>query len=190
MARKSEPTACACAAYAVRIDGGETKSNECTAQTGSKFAPGHDAKLKSLLIFAGTCDHEVVKTLTEGGTETMTAVEAAQEHGFGSQVATGIQKANERHAAKAAREAERQRKIEERQREKEERRAKREQEKAEREERKRVADEQKNRLPDPGPYRAKVGSSEFDGEVTADGLFHFEVDGEPRTAEKYTILPS
>jgi hypothetical protein len=62
---------CACASYAFEVlihesVGGDKvwqqKTTGCTATTQSTFAPGHDAKLKSLIIAAGVGGHQVRQT--------------------------------------------------------------------------------------------------------------------------------
>lgn len=73
-------------------------------ETTATFCPGHDAKLKSLLIKAGAAGYEVRKDV-EGGFLTMSAMEAANEYGFASTVETGIAKAAEKAQAKAERAA-------------------------------------------------------------------------------------
>lgn len=60
---------CACGNYSFEVlihenvGGGvwQQKTTGCTATTQSTFAPGHDAKLKSLLIAAGVGGHQVRK---------------------------------------------------------------------------------------------------------------------------------
>lgn len=62
---------CACGSYAFEVlihenVGGDKvwqqKTTGCVATTQSTFAPGHDAKLKSLLIAAGVGGHQVRQT--------------------------------------------------------------------------------------------------------------------------------
>lgn len=186
--KQVEPTPCACKDYAVKFDGQE-RTTACDAESRGVFAPGHDAKLKSLLIFAGTHGHRV-EHRTDEGTHEMSHVEAAEQHGFRPQVEFAVSKAAEKAAAREQREALAAERREQREREKVERREQREREKAERAERKRMAEEQEVRLPEPGPARALVGRSEFDGEISADGLFHYQADGSAQVAEKYTVVPA
>lgn len=109
------PTPCLCRAYAVerKNDEGETERlvTGCNTDTSAKFAPGHDAKLKSLLIGAGANGHTVIKTTDEGELE-LSAMDAANEYGFASTVEKGIAKAAEKVAAKAEREAKKAAKLE------------------------------------------------------------------------------
>lgn len=62
---------CACGSYAFEVLihenlGGDKvwqqKTTGCAATTQSTFAPGHDAKLKSLIIAAGVGGHQVRQT--------------------------------------------------------------------------------------------------------------------------------
>lgn len=78
-------TACACSEFSAMIDGVNV-STACSAQTVNKFGPGHDAKLKSLLIKAAVANAEVTKTGLDGSFEGLSAYEAADLHGFGEQV--------------------------------------------------------------------------------------------------------
>lgn len=71
--------------------------------TTATFCPGHDAKLKSLLIQAGAAGCDVRKDVDDGYL-TMSAMDAANEYGFASTVEQGIAKAQDRLAAKAKRE--------------------------------------------------------------------------------------
>lgn len=101
-------------------------------ETTATFCPGHDAKLKSLLIKAGAAGYEVRKDV-EGGFLTMSAMEAANEYGFASTVETGIAKAAEKAQAKAEREAKRAAAKAEREEKAAKAKAEREAKKAERE---------------------------------------------------------
>lgn len=103
-------TPCLCRAYAVEYKNAEGETERlvtgCEAETTAKFGPGHDAKLKSLLIGAGAKGHDVVKTTDEGEVR-LSAMDAANEYGFASTVEKGITKAAEKEAAKVEREAKR-----------------------------------------------------------------------------------
>lgn len=101
MAKTATP--CVCRAYAVETPEGLT-GIDCDRETVSNFAPGHDAKLKSLLIKAGANGYSVIKT-TEEGEQKLTAQDAANEFAFGEHVAKGITKQVERAQAKADRAA-------------------------------------------------------------------------------------
>lgn len=99
---------CLCSTYAVRVvldDGAEERQiTGCEVQTTSKFGPGHDAKLKSLLIKAGVDGNSVIKT-AEGAEHVLSALDAASEFGFAAIVSKGIDKARERAEARERREA-------------------------------------------------------------------------------------
>jgi hypothetical protein len=101
-------TACACSQFAIKLNAETARAIGCTATTGGKFAPGHDAKLKSLLIEAGAKDLPVLRTV-DGEDVEMSAFDAADLHGFASHVAKGAASAKEKAASaadrKAAREA-------------------------------------------------------------------------------------
>lgn len=101
------PSPCASSLYSwVDADGVTHTCGTEGRTTTATFAPGHDAKLKSLLIKAGAAGCEVMKSV-DGGYLTMSAMDAASEYGFASTVKTGIDKAIERETAKAERLAKR-----------------------------------------------------------------------------------
>lgn len=115
-AKKSTATACECSKYEAVISAELTEENlangsyqtfstDCTATTRNTFAPGHDAKLKSALIRWGADAGMEVARLAGGVRTTASAQHWADSHGFGTQVAAGIKKAQEKQAAKAARAA-------------------------------------------------------------------------------------
>ena len=75
-------------------------STGCGQDTTRTFAPGHDAKLKSLLIQAGA-DGDTVRR-DEGGVYVSTsAMGVAGHYGFEHQVAAGIKRAQAKAEAKA-----------------------------------------------------------------------------------------
>ncbi len=101
---------CRCAAFLVVIREWETSDGQpeidtiatgCTATTLREFAPGHDAKLKGLLIRAGVADQEI--RIEEGGLAITTSAEgAAMRFGFADMVIEGIAKGKEKAADRAA----------------------------------------------------------------------------------------
>ena len=107
-------TACACSEFEIGITtevGGQPDFNGettgCAETTNRVFAPGHDAKLKSLLIKAGVRSLEVKQGNVSGDAITM-----ARQFGFAEMVKAGIERgtakkqlADEKAAAKAARPA-------------------------------------------------------------------------------------
>lgn len=103
-----EATPCLCSKYEVVIREFDTPNGPdydaegtgCTETTGNEFAPGHDAKLKSLLIRAGVAGHAV-----RYGSLTTSADKAAQGFGFAHMVLAGIEKGKAKAAAKADRNA-------------------------------------------------------------------------------------
>lgn len=68
------------------------RGTRCMDSTRNEFAPGHDAKLKSFLIVAGTLGVDV--SLGDG--QWMEAQKLAGQFGFGHQVARGIAAAKAR----------------------------------------------------------------------------------------------
>ena len=107
-ATPAEAMPCMCSKYQVVLReyevGGqpevETEGTGCTSTTGNEFSPGHDAKLKSLLIRAGVAGHAV-----RYGSLTTSADKAAQGFGFAHMVLAGIEKGKAKAAAKADRNA-------------------------------------------------------------------------------------
>lgn len=104
------PTLCACGTW-VAIVTTETDENEqpdynivystnCDETTVKTFRPGHDAKLKSLLIQAGAQSLE----LTDRGGLFTDALGVARRYGFLAQVEAGIKRAGYKADAKAQRE--------------------------------------------------------------------------------------
>lgn len=109
-AQKLHP--CACAAFEVEVGhDAETmdyKDTGCGASTTRVFAPGHDAKLKSLLIWAGARDYSVRYTV-DGIASIADATVHAAKFDFSYMVQNGIKrelaKAQERADARAERDA-------------------------------------------------------------------------------------
>jgi hypothetical protein len=94
---------CQCQTFTNAVTGENTG---CEADTGRVFAPGHDAKLKGLLIRAGVAGQPV---LVFGQKGEYTAEKAAAEFGFAAKVLESIAKgrkaAGQTEAAKGAAEA-------------------------------------------------------------------------------------
>ncbi|WP_329024208.1 hypothetical protein [Streptomyces sp. NBC_01423] len=74
MTRRNHNTACVCGSYSFEVlmhddpSGDKVwqlKATGCAATTQSKFAPGHDAKLKSLIIQAGVGGHPVRRVVRD-----------------------------------------------------------------------------------------------------------------------------
>lgn len=74
MTTQNSNTACVCGSYSFEVPVHEDVSGDkvwqlkatgCAATTQSKFAPGHDAKLKSLLIQAGVGGHPVRRVVRD-----------------------------------------------------------------------------------------------------------------------------
>lgn len=87
---KPEPKPCACASYTAHADGKELSTN-CTALTPRNFAPGHDAKLKSLLIKAAVAGVDVAKSNDTGEVTEVSPLHAAEDFGFRPQVEKGVE---------------------------------------------------------------------------------------------------
>lgn len=107
---------CECQKYSIEIWTGEVPEGAdpgeyveyietgCHQTTTRTFAPGHDAKLKSLMIAAGAQGNAVRRD--EGGmANTGDAVTMAGAFGFESQVGAGIARAQARQAERAAKKA-------------------------------------------------------------------------------------
>lgn len=93
----AEVTACICGDVTFVSFGDDEKLPACTATTKRTFAPGHDARLKGILI-----RHALVGDLVrlESG-EVVDVMFFASRFGFGGMVVDGIQKAMARAQAKA-----------------------------------------------------------------------------------------
>jgi len=110
------PTPCACQAYEIEIWKGEVPEDAdpgeyveyegtgCTQTTERIFAPGHDAKLKSLLIRAGAAGREVRRD-EDGMAVNSSAENVAKKYGFEHQVLAGIRRAQDKVQARAAKKA-------------------------------------------------------------------------------------
>jgi hypothetical protein len=96
----SNPTLCECGRWKYR-EGNSEVSTGCTRQvSGSRrFAQGHNAVLKSLLMRAGIAGADVIRA--DGRTFGPTS--AAEQYGFGYQVSAGIANGRAKADAVAAR---------------------------------------------------------------------------------------
>lgn len=85
------PHPCICNTFTRETADGEVVEQlGCVSDTRHTFAPGHDARLKGLLIRAGVAGQEVA-WLSADGTRTGSDAQAvANRYGFGAQVAAGI----------------------------------------------------------------------------------------------------
>ena len=90
-----EKVACRCSAFTA--ENGEYI--ECEAKTGRLFAPGHDAKLKGLLLRAAVAGVGVYDAESE---RTLPAIMVAEQFGFGQMVADGLAKRAAKAAARVA----------------------------------------------------------------------------------------
>lgn len=82
----------------------ETEGTGCTATTAREFAPGSDAKLKSLLIKAGVAGLEVRQNLG-GVVHSGDALTMARQFAFAWMVEKGIERGRAKLAAQAERKA-------------------------------------------------------------------------------------
>jgi hypothetical protein len=89
-----DPASCLCSHY--KTESGQTTG--CTSVTPRRFAPGHDAKLKSFLIKAGADGQRVVNTVSQ---ETRSAIAWAEMFGYDGIVTGGIDREVARRQAKA-----------------------------------------------------------------------------------------
>lgn len=184
-------TACKCSLFTGHDIKGQELSTECEGTTVRTFLPGHDAKLKSLLIKSAIAEVDVIRS-ENGQEQELSPVHAAEEFGFRPQVEKGLEvhqrkiaaretKAAETKAKRDAAKQERENAKAERKRVQEERKAKAEQ--------LAQAEKKANEDKTPGPATAKVGRNKFDGEILADGTFKYvDAKGEEVEVEKYTIV--
>lgn len=181
-----EATACACRFYSGKDAKGETLSTGCTEVTPRTFRPGHDAKLKSLLIKVGSAGNSAVKTV-DGETEEMDPLHAAEEFGFRDLVEKSIDAAKAKQKASEAKAQEREAKKAETERKKAEAKAERERKAAQKKAHaEAVAKASEDRKSQPGPAKAKVGRSTVDGEILADGTFKYKKGDEEVETTDYT----
>lgn len=102
-------TPCDCSKFSIKVSDDERQVTGCDRESGGKFAPGHDAKLKSLLIEAETRGLDVVKVDTVDGetTETVSdALSAADYYGFCALVEKGAANSKAKAEARAKAKAE------------------------------------------------------------------------------------
>lgn len=183
-----EATPCACQHYTGKDAKGETLATGCTESTVRTFKPGHDAKLKSILIKTAVAGNQATKTNEDGSTSEVDPLHAAEDFGFRALVEKSVDSAKAKQEVRDAKAAERQAKKDERERAKAEAKAKREAEakrkKAHAEAVEQAAEDRKGQ---PGPATAKVGRQKFDGEILADGTFKYSnAKGEEVETDSYT----
>ncbi len=95
----AELNVCQCGRFAVvKADGTRVRTG-CTRTTKRLFAPGHDAKLKGILIRAGVAGEQVVRE-GEGNNGFTDPVKWGYSFGFGHMVEAGIKLARDKAAAK------------------------------------------------------------------------------------------
>lgn len=183
-----EPTACACQFYSGQNAKGETLSTSCSEVTPRTFRPGHDAKLKSLLIQVGSAGNQVTKTVN-GETSQMDPLHAAEEYGFRNLVEKSVEAAKVKADARDAKAKERAAKKDELAKKKADAKAERElkakQKKAHADAVAKAAEDAKGK---PGPAKAKVGRTTVDGEILADGTFKYKKGDEEVETTNYTVV--
>lgn len=183
-----EPTRCECGLYTGTDAKGAALSTDCTETNTRTFKPGHDAKLKSLLIKVGAAGGQVTKTVG-GETEEMDPLHAADLYGFRNLVEKSVDaakaKADERAKAAEARQA----KKDAAAKAKEEAKAKREQAAAAKKAHAKAVEEAAEAAKsNPGPAKAKVGRTTVDGEILADGTFKYKKGDEEVETTNYTVV--
>jgi len=184
-----EPTACACQNFTGTDKDGNTLSTGCSEETVRTFRPGHDAKLKSLLIKTAVAGNQAVKQVDGKGVE-MDPLHAAEEFGFRGLVEKSVEAAKAKEDARAAKAEVRAQKKAEADKKKAEAKAAREQA-AERKKahEKAVADAAEARKGQPGPATAKIGRQKFDGEIQSDGSFKYlNAKGEETVTSEYSVV--
>ena len=81
MAAKAPQThPCECSRWAILVDDTERTDLGCTATTAGRFAPGHDAKLKGMLVRANIAGQALVRTDDQGQTDKMDVAQALTNH--------------------------------------------------------------------------------------------------------------
>lgn len=183
------PTPCACQFYTGKNGKGETLSTGCSEETPRTFRPGHDAKLKSLLIQVGAAGNQVTKSTDDEDVE-MDPLHAAEEFGFRNLVEKSVEAAKGKEAARVAKLKEREEakaaKAEEKAKAKAEREKAAEAKKAHAKAVEEAAEAAKGK---PGPATAKVGRNKFDGEILADGTFKYtDAKGEEQETTNFTVV--
>lgn len=182
-----EPTPCASSLYHWVDD--EGVKHDCGTQgsvTPRTFRPGHDAKLKSLLIKAAVAGKMVIKT-TEDGEVEMEPLHAAEEYGFRNLVEKSVDAAKEKAEIRAAKLKEREEAKAKKAQEKADAKAKREQAVAQKKAHaEAVAKAAEDRKGQPGAAKAKVGRTVVDGEILADGTFKYKKGDEEVETTNYT----
>lgn len=196
--KTAEYRACACGRFEAILnpeineaDGTYTADEERTTQCGAKtlrtFAPGHDAKLKGLLIWAGSVGAEVREH--QGGVDVVSDAErVAQDFGFQTQVIAGIAREQARIEVKKAKKLARDAARLERAAKKTKTNGKKADEafaEALAEVKAEVAVD-KPRLGE--SVKAKVGRWEYRGFVQGDRFVYTDKSGTEKWADKYTII--
>lgn len=182
------PTACACQFYSGQNGRGETLSTGCNEVTPRTFRPGHDAKLKSLLIQVGAAGNQVTKSTDDEDVD-MDPLHAAEEFGFRALVEKSVEAAKAKEDARAAKAQERADAKAKKEQEKADAKAKREQAaKAKKAHADAVAKAAEDAKSNPGPAKAKVGRTTVDGEILADGTFKYTKGDEEVETTNYTVV--
>lgn len=179
-------TKCECAQYFVAGEPNQPALAEthCEAATTNTFAPGHDAKLKSLLIKAGVVGRHV----TRGGV-TRPAVDWSYQFGFGPQVEAGIAKGRNKIAERAAKRMARSAKAKAREVAPSASRAQAENEAFN--QALREVQAERNTAIEAAPtglVKAKVGRWVKEGNVTPNGFTYYDAKHVAQTTTKYTLV--
>ncbi len=88
---------CECSLWEVLADG-QTVDTGCARQTNKTFAPGHDAKLKALLLLAHRDSGQIRRRTGKNSQTYDTATAAAKQFGFYDQIQELIRRTEPRHA--------------------------------------------------------------------------------------------
>lgn len=183
-----EPTPCACQFYTGKDAKGNELSTGCNEETPRTFRPGHDAKLKSLLIKVGAAGNQVTKSTDDEDVE-MDPLHAAEEFGFRGLVEKSVDAAKVKEEARQAKAQERADAKAAKDREKAEAKAKREKAAADKKAHaEAVAKAAEDAKGTPGPAKAKVGRTTVDGEILADGTFKYTKGDEEVETTNYTVV--
>lgn len=182
-------TPCACQFYTGTDKDGNTLATGCEGETIRTFLPGHDAKLKSVILKTAVAGNSIVKVDGDKTSE-VEPLHAAEDFGFRALVEKSLEGHQAKQAVKDAKAAERQAKKEAAEKVKAEAKAKREQAaESKKAHAKAVEDAAEARKSQPGPATAKVGRNKFDGEILADGTFKYaDAKGVDVETSDYTVV--
>lgn len=182
-------TPCACQFYTGKDKDGKDLSTGCDGETVRTFLPGHDAKLKSLILKVAVAGGQVTKS-TDDADEELEPLHAAEDFGFRGLIEKSLAGHQAKQAVRDAKAKERADKKAAADAKKAEAKAQREQAaEAKKAHAKAVEEAAEAAKGNAGPATAKVGRNKFDGEILADGTFKYsDAKGEEVETTEYTVV--